>query len=184
MENKIDNRLTNIFKKNQITILVSKYWFELSYINKNIISEFNITKNFNNKMELVKYLNEISLDDIEGKNIIMTVSSRATFFIAPEALKNDLTINNIYIQRFTYGDNKNIKLNKKDFSLYDIKIAKRASTISRVKKSLETDKDLTKKLNLLYKSLNIDLRGHDKKALNDINKLATIIIEKGIVPQV
>ena len=179
--NKIDSRLVNIFKKNQITILTSKYRFELDYIDKNILSEFNIVGDFRGKREVVKYLNTLTLNDIDGKNIIITVSSRATFFITPDALKNELTINNINIQRFTYGDNSAIKLNRKEFTTADVKLAKRSLTISRIKKDIKTDKNLTEKLNLLYKSLDIDLRIHNKEALNDINKLATHIIEKGIV---
>ena len=177
---KIDVRLTNIFKKNQITILTSKYGFELGYIDKNILSEFNIVKDFHGKREVVKYLNSLTLNDIEGKNIIISVSSRATLFITPDALKSELTINNINIQRFTYGDDGCIKLNRKNFTCADVKLAKRASTISRIKKDIKTDKNLTEKLNDLYNSLDIDLRVHDKQALDDINKLASYIIEKGI----
>jgi len=181
---KIDNRLINIFKKNQVTILTSNYGFEFGYLDKNISTEFNIVESFHGKREALKYLNTLTLNDIEGKNIIIIVSSRATLFITPDALKNDLTINNINIQRFGYGDNGALKLNRKDFTSADVKLAKRASTISRIKKDLEIDKDLSEKLNLIYNSLDIDLRVHNKQALNDINKLATYIIEKDIVPQV
>ena len=144
-------------------------------INKDIIKEFNILKQFSTKRGLIKYLNTLTFNDIDNKNIVLTVGTQAPLFISPDSLKNELTVNNIVIQKVNYKDSF-IKINRKNYTLADVKLAKRSVTINRVKKKIETDKEIEEKLNQLYKLLDIDLRIHSKKAISDINKLATYII--------